>query len=220
MLAELLVQADRLGEAEQVLDLLKEQELKEVVRGAADDAAAKVEPLKLTARSRRRRASWRLGEDGAGADGVSVEYAGLLAKATRTPEEDARLKTLDASIEQGNGEVSAFFNRTLYPELGGKPGRQNANALRSNEKSDVSHLQNTLAELGPQVMGIRLLLGESHAYAIVVTAHTRKKFELKATPAELRSKVLAGARRSAHAHVRSQAASGGAVRDGRGSARR
>ncbi len=34
-LAELLVQTDRLGEAEQVLDLLKEQELKEVVRGAA-----------------------------------------------------------------------------------------------------------------------------------------------------------------------------------------
>ena len=36
-LAELLVQTDRLGEAEQVLDLLKEQELKEVVRGAADN---------------------------------------------------------------------------------------------------------------------------------------------------------------------------------------
>ena len=48
-LAELLVQADRLGEAEQVLDLLKEQELKEVVRGAATGSAAKVEPLKLTA---------------------------------------------------------------------------------------------------------------------------------------------------------------------------
>ncbi len=40
-LAELLVQTDRLGEAEQVLDLLKEQELKEVVRGANDDPTAK-----------------------------------------------------------------------------------------------------------------------------------------------------------------------------------
>jgi CHAT domain-containing protein len=39
-------------------------------------------------------------------------------------------------------------------------------------------------------MGIRLLLGDEHAYAIVVTAHTREKFELKATPEELRSKVL------------------------------
>ena len=33
-LAELLVQAGRLGEAEQVLDLFKEQELKDIVRGA------------------------------------------------------------------------------------------------------------------------------------------------------------------------------------------
>jgi CHAT domain-containing protein len=39
-------------------------------------------------------------------------------------------------------------------------------------------------------MGIRLLLGQDHAYAILVTAHTRKKVELKATPAELRTKAL------------------------------
>jgi CHAT domain-containing protein len=39
-------------------------------------------------------------------------------------------------------------------------------------------------------MGIRLLLGDNRAYAIVVTAQGRRKFELKATPAELRSKVL------------------------------
>ena len=51
-------------------------------------------------------------------------------------------------------------------------------------------MQNTLAGLGPRVLGIRLLLGEDHAYAIVITAHTREKVELKATPAELRSKVL------------------------------
>ena len=68
MLAELLVQTGRLGEAEQILDLLKEQELKDIVRGAAPDAAAKIEPLKLTAAQQkaqrrvgrlRRRWPWR-----------------------------------------------------------------------------------------------------------------------------------------------------------------
>ena len=83
-----------------------------------------------------------------------------------------------------------FFKNTLYPELAQKAGALDANALLSKEKSEVSGLQNTLAELGPRVMGVRLLLGEEHAYAIVVTAHSREKFELKATPAELRSKVL------------------------------
>jgi CHAT domain-containing protein/tetratricopeptide (TPR) repeat protein len=190
-LAELLVQTDRLGEAEQVLDLLKEQELKEVVRGAGGDPSAKVEPLKLTAAQNNAQSELAAPEKTAEAlTGLSLEYAALLDKEKRTPAEDARLKSLEASIEQGNCEVSSFFKNTLYPELAQKTGTQDANTLLSKEKSEVSRLQNTLAELGPQVMGIRLLLGEEHAYAIVVTAHTREKFELKATPAELRSKVL------------------------------
>ena len=100
------------------------------------------------------------------------------------------MKTLDTKIETGNSEVSDFFRKTLYPQLAQKAGAQDANALLSKEKTEVSRLQNTLAELGPRVLGIRLLLGEEHAYAIVVTAQARKKFELQATPAELRSKVL------------------------------
>jgi CHAT domain-containing protein len=190
-LAELLVQTDRLGEAEQVLDLLKEQELKEVVRGAAASAEAKVDPLKLNAIQEKAQGELPAGEKAAVAlADLSVEYAGLKAKATRTSDEDARLKTLEAKIEAGNAEVSDFFRKTLFPELAAKAGTQDANALLNKEKSDVSRLQNTLAELGPHVMGIRLLLGEEHAYAIVVTAQARKKVELRATPAELRSKVL------------------------------
>ena len=190
-LAELLVQTDRLGEAEQVLDLLKEQELKEVVRGASPNAAAKLEPLQLTAAQQKAQGELAVPEKTAAAVAdLSVEYATLLVKPMHTAEEEARLKALDAQIEAGNGEVSAFFKNTVYPELAQKVGTQDANALLSKEKSEVSRLQNTLAELGPRVMGIRLLLGDQHAYAIVVTAHAREKFELKATPAELRSKVL------------------------------
>jgi len=190
-LAELLVQNDRLGEAEQVLDLLKEQELKEVVRGAAANPETKVEPVKLSVDQQKAQDELPAGEKAALAlTDLSVEYADLRSKATRTPEEDARLKALEVKIEAGNAEVSDFFRKTLFPELAAKAGTQDANSLLSKEKSDVSRLQNTLAQLGPRVMGIRLLLGEEHAYALVVTAQARKKFELKATPAELRSKVL------------------------------
>jgi len=190
-LAELLVQTDRLAEAEHVLDLLKEQELKEVVRGAADDPAAKAEPLPLTQAQQKAQAELATSEQTSVAlADVNLEYATLSAKSSRSSEEEARLKALDARIEAGNGEVSAFFKNTLYPELARKAGTVDANALLSKEKSDVSQLQNTLAVLGPRVLGIRLLLGEDHAYAIVITAHTREKVELKATPAELRSKVL------------------------------
>jgi CHAT domain-containing protein/Tfp pilus assembly protein PilF len=190
-LAELLVQTGRLGEAEQVLDLLKEQELKEVVRGAGDDPSARVEPLKLTAAQQTAQTELAAPEKtGENLMALSLEYGALLAKENRTSAEDARLKTLDASIEQGNADVSAFFKNTMYPQLAAKVSAQNANALLAEEKSDVSRLQNTLASLGPRVIGIRLLLGEEHTYAIVVTAHSRDRVELKVTPTDLRSKVL------------------------------
>ncbi len=191
ILAELLVQTNRLGEAEQVLDLLKEQELKEVVRGAAGNPLAKVEPLKLSSAQQTAQDELEIPEKTAVAlTDMSVEYARLSAKATRTPEDATRLKTLESKIEAANAGVSDFFRKTLYPQLAQQAGAQDANALLNREKSEVSRLQNTLAALGPHVMGIRVLLGDEHAYAIVVTAQSRKKFELKATPAELRSKVL------------------------------
>lgn len=190
-LAELLVQQDRLGEAEHVLDLLKEEELKEVLRGADDSASAKSAPLPLTGDQQKAQDALATPEQAALAVAeMSAEYAVLQGKTARTPGEDAQLKTLEAKIEAGNGEVSDFFRKTLYPELAQSAGAQNANALLGSEKADISQLQSALAQLGPQVLGIRLLMGEQHAYAIIVTAQARKKFELPAAPADLRRKVL------------------------------
>jgi hypothetical protein len=45
VLAELLVEANGLGEAEEILDLLKGQELKDVVHGAASDTLHRIAPL-------------------------------------------------------------------------------------------------------------------------------------------------------------------------------
>ncbi|MGD0800997.1 MAG: CHAT domain-containing tetratricopeptide repeat protein, partial [Terracidiphilus sp.] len=190
-LAELLVEACRLGEAEQILDLLKEEELKDIVLGASPDAAAKVEPLKLTGAQQKAQSDMEALEKKALAfEEFNVAAAVLRAKASRTPEEEAQLKTLDAKIEKENTGILDYFTYTIYPELERKPvgGENQDNSARNN--STQSYLQNTLAKLGPSVMGIRLLLGKDHAYAIVVTASTRRKFELKATPAELRSKAF------------------------------
>jgi CHAT domain-containing protein len=191
ILAELLVEAGRLGEAEEILDLLKEQELKDIVRGATPDAAANVATLKLTAAQQKVQGEMEELEKKALAfEQLYVESAGLQAKGARTPEEDARLKTLNASMEQENTAIRAFFASTIYPELERNSGAAQASGVSGGDNSAPSYLQNTLTKLEPRVMGIRLLLGENHAYAIVVTAGTRKKFELKASPAELRSKAF------------------------------
>jgi CHAT domain-containing protein len=189
-LAELLVQANRLGEAEQVLDLLKEQELQEVVHGVADNASAKAEPLLLT--NVQQKAESELASAEKTADAVtdlSTQYAVLKAKTSRTSLEETQMKALESKIETGNADVTEFFRKTLYQELAENSGTQDANALLSKERSEVSRLQNTLTALGPGVMGIRLLLGDEHSYAIVVTAQARKRFELTASPVTLRSKI-------------------------------
>ncbi|MFZ0275031.1 MAG: tetratricopeptide repeat protein [Acidobacteriaceae bacterium] len=190
MLAELLLQANRLGEAEQVLDLLKEQELREVVIGAAGQPDAHASPLNLTRAEQQVESDLAAHEQAAVAlTDLSAQYAALLGKPNRTPEESAQLKALETKIESGNSDVSDFFRKTLYPELAQNAGTQAANALLSEQKSEVSRLQNTLADLGPHVVGIRLLLGGEHAYAIVITPQSRKKYELKATPADLNDRV-------------------------------
>lgn len=188
-LAELLVQIDRLSEAELVLDLLKEEELKEVVRGAAN--SSRVEPVPLSTEEEKGLNELAAPEKTAvTVTDLSVEYASLLAKPNRTPEEEGRLKALDTSISAGNAEVSEFFTKTLYPELATAANTETANAVLHKEKLEVNSLQNTLGQLNSRVIGIRLLFGNEHAYAIVVTAHGRKRFELGTAPADLRSKVL------------------------------
>lgn len=189
-LAELLVQTDQLEEAEHILDLLKEEELKEVVRGAAPDAVAKDEALQLSAAQKH--AQGELGapeKAAAGIASVSIEYTELLAKDTRTAAEEARMKSLDAQIEAGNAEIAAFFEKTLYPELA-RTNSTKASEVLSGEESRVSGLQDTLLSLGPGVMGIRLLFGDEHVYSIAVTARAQKKFELAVKPEVLRAKVL------------------------------
>jgi len=190
VLAELLIEAGRLGEAEQVLDLLKEQELKDLVHGAPD-SPAKLEPLKLTAAQQKAESELPALEKMARAVvELYIEYASLQAKTTRTSEQDAQLKQLNAGIEQKREEILAFVTDTVFPELARSRGTDQGNGLAMGDNSAPSYLQKALAILGPQVKGIRLLLGEDHVYAIVVTANTRKKVELKVTPSELRSKAF------------------------------
>jgi CHAT domain-containing protein len=189
ILAELLMQTNRLGDAEQVLDLLKEAELREVVLGVTTPETSAT-PVNLTAAQQQGEKDLAEREqETAGMADLNAQYAALEAKTARTPAENAQLRTLEAKIEAENRSVSDFFGKTLYPELAQKGGTAEANAVVGQERSEVSRLENTLADLGPNVIGIRLLVGNQQAYALVVTAQARRKYDLKGTPAELQQKV-------------------------------
>jgi CHAT domain-containing protein/Tfp pilus assembly protein PilF len=182
--AELLVEAGRLGEAEQILDLLKEQELKDTVPGAAAGAAARMQPLKLNAAQLRAEGDLpALEVQARNIEELTLKSFALSAKPNRTPADEAQLKTLATSLDKARAEMKAFFTDKFLPEL-------EKSSETSAGDAAPSYLQNTLAKLGPGVVGIRLLLSENNAYAIVVTATTRTKFELKANSADLRAKVF------------------------------
>jgi len=186
MLAELLLEAGRLGEAEQILDLLKEQELKDLVAGAGQNSGAGFEPIALSpAQQKAESALPDLEKKARTIEELSLTYTQIQAKPTYTPEDDAQLKSLDANIRQVSKEIHDTLYNEIFPLLDAQsaPGQAAADATKSL-------LQNSLAKLGPDVMGIRLLLGGDHAYAIVVTANSRKKIELPASTADLRARAF------------------------------
>ena len=115
----------------------------------------------------------------------NLQSAQLQANPARTPADDEQLKSLAANLEQAKSAIRDSFDNTIIPEL----DKQSAAGAASAD-STQSYLQSSLAKLGQNVMGIRVLLGEDHAYAIVVTANSRKKFELPASSADLRSKAF------------------------------
>jgi CHAT domain-containing protein len=190
ILAELLVQAGRLGEAEQILDLLKEQELKDIVRGASPNAPPREEPIRLSVAQQQAQSALDAEQKQTIALAqLSFEYSALQAKATRTSAEDDQMKSFNAGLQQGITEVLNSFNSAVLGSLEQKSATGNS-SQESADGAPPSFLQSSLAKLGPRVLGIRILLGQNRAYALVVTATARKKFELNATPTQLRAKSL------------------------------
>ena len=116
MLAELLVEAGRLGQAEQILDLLKEQELKDLVPGAAPGASSAIEPFKLSpAQQKAESALPDLEKKARVIEESSLAYAQIQAKPSRSPEDDAQLKSLDAAIHQESADIQSVLMNTIFP---------------------------------------------------------------------------------------------------------
>ena len=187
ILAQLLIEAGRLGESEQIIDMLKEQELKDVVRGAPSTTEAKLVPVSFTSAQQKAQTEMAgLDRPVQAFDEKSVEAAGLDEKSSLSPSEDSRLKELSASIERGRIAILAGFAASVLVPL----EQQTANSETVSDSSTQSYLQNTLSKLGPRAIGIRLFLGDNHAYEILVTGDRRKCVTLIATSSEIRSEAI------------------------------
>jgi CHAT domain-containing protein/Tfp pilus assembly protein PilF len=188
-LADLLAEQNRLGEAEQVLDLLKEQELRETVRGGihAKDSSTSNLPASESDSS----AATELETQEPIARkmvALSEERDGLQAKAKRTAAEQSRLEQLNADVAAANASIRRFFDITLFQELG---ATESANAEVSHYAEESSSIRSELSHLPPRTVAVYTLVTDQHAYLIVITPTLRIKHEARLSGQQLREAVLA-----------------------------
>jgi CHAT domain-containing protein len=163
-LADLLVQAGRLGEAQQVVDLLKAEELSQfTLRENAPNRRLSL--LQLTARE----VTWtRHGDDVASNLAILIrEEQDLLIQSPRSKEDNARLETLRQLLVEANDRFRSWLD-DLIEELREEPP-EGGEAIGALNFRLLGALQAYLATLGSDVVLVHYLVGQERLAIIVTT---------------------------------------------------
>ena len=178
-LADLLIDQGRLPEAQQALDLLKQQEYSDYVRGGAGDTLS---PLTLTPAEERAEADYQ--KSTAQLVSLGEQWARLKKIATRTPEEEKQFRDLSNQLDAASKGLDAFYAR-LYV-LFGKDSA--ANKQVADVKGDVSALEDQIAETS-HTAALYTMVTADHYRVIVITATATVAREYAITGMELNKKV-------------------------------
>lgn len=167
-LSDRLVEAGRLGEAQQVLAMLKEEELFDLLRRDAGS-----DPRLTLAQLTGLEAQWQRHGDALGQDlaRLTEEVAGLRKIANRTPEQEASLKATRTALDAAGREFRAWLDG-LRVELvgGGAAGSAESRHSAALNLDLLERLQGDLRELGPGVALVSYVLGERRLSIILTTA--------------------------------------------------
>ena len=178
-LADLLIAQGRLPEAQQVLDLLKQQEYSEYVRGAAADALS---PLTLTASEQKAEQDYERSTGQLVAEGQ--QWADLKSMSTRSPEQEKQFQELSARLDAASKALSDYYAR-LFVML----GKDNAaNKQVADVKGDVSALEDQIAE-SPHTVALYTMVTSDHYRVIVITATATVAREYAIADSDLNKKV-------------------------------
>ncbi|HKQ62277.1 MAG TPA: CHAT domain-containing protein, partial [Candidatus Polarisedimenticolaceae bacterium] len=183
-LSDLLIAAGRLSEAQQVLQMLKQEELFDFVRRdatVADALAVRVElsPAERELEARYAEVADRLGQLGS-------ERAALLAKSERDAAGEAQLARIESDLEA----ASAHFQRFL-DALPQQLGQTQEAGKRLGELKAATALMSDLAELGPGAVAIYTVVAEDRVWVVLTTPDFERSYETAIARAELNRKVFA-----------------------------
>lgn len=180
-LADLLIAQGRLPEAEQVLDLLKQQEYTDFIRG---DPGKSLGPLSLTPAEQQAERDYQTSTAKLLAD--SELWNQLKENKARTPEEDRKFQQLTQELSNARESLQAFYLRLhkLFAATGGPD--QSLAAVTG----DVSFLKGQIASTSHAV-GLRTVLTGTTYSVIVVTGSTPVARQYSISRDKLNQKIAA-----------------------------
>jgi CHAT domain-containing protein len=184
-LADLLISEGRLPEAQQVLDLLKEEEYREFIRRAATNVNAANSRLDLTPEEAALdKHSTELSDQ---VMSLGKRYAELLAKKERTAEEEQLLSRLQKEMAVAAQSYRSFLDG-LFKEFG-----RNADAAQKVQQleGETKGMKQIVRDLGPGVVALYTLVRNDNYRVIVITPHVIKAHEYPIKVADLNNKVQA-----------------------------
>lgn len=180
-LAVLLIAQGRLPEAQQVLDLLKEQEYSDYVRG---EAANTLQPLALTPAEQQAKAEYE--KSSAHMIALGEQWLTLKNNSARTPEQEKTYQQLFDELDAASKGLNDYYAR-LYVAFG---SNIEANRQLADVKGDVSRLKRVLQD-SPHTVALYTLVGKDRYSVIVITGATAVAREFPIAEADLNARVAA-----------------------------
>jgi CHAT domain-containing protein/Tfp pilus assembly protein PilF len=159
-LAELLIAQGRLPEAQQVLDLLKQQEYSDYVRG---EIASTSTPIALTPAEQQAEDEYQ--KSTARLVSLGEQWSKLRKIANRTADQSKQYEDISAQLEAASKGLSDYYSR-LYVLLGKDSG---ANRQMADVKGDVSLLKQAIAKQ-PHIVALYTLVGTDRISIIVISS--------------------------------------------------
>ena len=183
-LAELLISQGRLPEAQQVLGLLKDQELRDFVQRDATALPPNQATVPLTPDERADQDRYQQAADPVTALGAQIEA--LRRNKNRTPAEDKTLTDLQAQVGPAQQTFQAFLT-ALPQELADTPSDTQSRAQQIAQAA--GGLQRALRDMGPGTVALYTLVEPDRYRVVVVTSQVEKAEDFPIKAADLRAKV-------------------------------
>jgi len=180
-LADLLIALGRIPEAQQVADLLKQQEYRDYVRGETANASGQ-----LTLTPAEKEAEEDYAKSTSQIVALGEQWNELNKNDARTPEQETQFKQLSGQLDAAGKGLDQYYAR-LYSLFG--QGSE-ANKQVEDVKAGVSALGQEIAEM-PHTVALYTLVGKDRTSIIVITASTEVARQFSISEGDLNKKVAA-----------------------------